>query len=596
MQLPQEPTNIPPVRRYDRRFEADRTKTYTEDSVVEINIPPIDKTYLTKDVTVNFDFDLTYTEMTKEEAQAIATGITNYPSGSQSVSLQNQRVGLFFGYAKTLDSATPSKQNSSLNQITKPHPTFDINGPYGLISSIEVYDYKGSTLIEKVENHDLLTAMLADFDMKNDTFHVYRPQFNDPLTNKVIKYPCSFMYDGPVSLESETERGSGVQLTKTATLNVAPVVTDVYPVSIPTLKCCLNLYSFLGKLSNKFVPLHNGFTIKFVINKANIPIKINTIYGFSDSNHLQMCLKARVYNGSTYVENEYPITPTINSMRISNFYIKATLLEVSSELDSKIEKVIHATGYKYQSNILPGKPSSNSSYDSKYYYLENVPPYVEYRILPSVKSLKKVFVSQRPLLRSNVSQELGFRIKNYMKSGRLLYNKSVLNEIKSDSEAFSALNTAVGTNIDSYLTMEDFTVNTTDNIGCNGAQFFDTLGSLAKYTYSASSTYTTLSWIPVSIRCPSTAPTAPDSIINFPNSKFTHQGKFMYVFDCSIPGAPENAISGVDTSSSVVEYGIDVDQSSTSTLFEYEKAVIDVFCEHDMFIHVDPGKSTAVSF
>jgi hypothetical protein len=69
-----------------------------------------------------------------------------------------------------------------------------------------------------------------------------------------------------------------------------------------------------------------------------------------------------------------------------------------------------------------------------------------------------------------------------------------------------------------------------------------------------------------------------------------NQGRYLLAFDTRIPGATQNAVAGIDSSKNVLEYEIIPDDDVCW------KVNIDVFVEHDAFIHVDPGKSTSVTF
>jgi hypothetical protein len=69
-----------------------------------------------------------------------------------------------------------------------------------------------------------------------------------------------------------------------------------------------------------------------------------------------------------------------------------------------------------------------------------------------------------------------------------------------------------------------------------------------------------------------------------------HQGRYLLAFDTRIPGATENSIAGIDSSKAILEYEI---VPETDVCW---KVNIDIFVEHDAFLHIDPGKSTSVTF
>lgn len=281
MELPREPVTIPQARRYGRRFTGDQGKVFREQQQITINIPRIDKTYLTKNVKLHFDFDLSYYEASQAKWTAVHDDLlstTNiYPFNDP---LQITYANNFFGRGSNDVTVLPDRY---LNAYTKPIPTFDINGAYGLINRIQVYDYLGNTLLEDIQSHDVLTAQFADFWFKHENMDIERPRIVDGNNSineipRVRKNPASSLFPSyqnpyvrPISLSTYEDIPYGAD---TAGYNIIPK-----PVTVPTLHCELDLISFLGRLSDKFVPLHNGFQLVITLNDFNKAIKFNTPFG-----------------------------------------------------------------------------------------------------------------------------------------------------------------------------------------------------------------------------------------------------------------------------------------------------------------------------
>lgn len=558
MQLPQAPTEIPPVRKYTREFNADRTKTYKEGDVVRINIPPIDKTYLTKHSKLYFDYDLSYNEATQAE-------VTNIFNQLQDVDLDGRYASGFFGYES--GGGPAALVLKPFNVASKVIPTFDINGAYGLISRIQVFDYLGNTLLEDVPAHDLLTATMNEFwfDSKSNT--MLRPNIfgneSTSFNSAIRKSPCTLPFNSAEELHVFLESAWPVTLTSTT-------VTYKGPKVLPTLHCSIDLVSFLGILSDKFVPLHNGFTIALTINKASIPICFNSFWETPQAppdNDTKVVLKAYNKDDPGVNVKVFTVTPSIVSSVISNVRLYSELLELSSELDTKVEKVIHCKMFKYQLDFLPtGDSDTQLSYRR--------------RILPNLKSLTKVIIGQRYKPFGIKLQKNGFRIRNFVEKSNLEYNKAKVSFINNSLEAFDKMTSSFG-NLPEYLQYSDFTVD--ERFYTYGVQRWSPVSYYLVNILKLGVTngFPETEWFNDELFFDS--PTVFDTYYGF-------QGKYLIVHNCSIPGVTPNSVAGIDTSANLVEYTLE--SSSTNA----QAVNVDVFMEHDAFIHVDPGKATAVSF
>lgn len=573
MELPREPTTIPQARKYSRKFEAPRTKTYGEQETFMINIPPINHTYMTKNVKLHFDFNLDYYEST----QTTATNIAKYCFSDHAEEVNN--IEGFFDR---------SNRRTRANMYTKPFPTFDINGAYGLISRIRVYDFLGTTLLEDVQEHDLLTAMLADFDLKSDNLNIIRPTIidsklmpNDTVqygvshnTDTVRKPPCSFItndYDYRLNSSWTLSQFQLNPSTETATIIPGKVSMSNH--------FSIDLYSFLGKLSDKFTPLHNGFRIEFTINKSDIPISFNTGWGnnmvhFKPSNHSDDAISV-------------VLDPYIENMQLSNIYIKADLLEISPELDKGIDKMVHYQGFKYQRDEF-----SYSDFSGGTHANTNRPDFTK-RITPAYKSISSVYIGQRMYPHKNYTQNLGFRVKNYLGSAELLFNKSVIQSIDNDQEAIDAFNSIFNIGCDDYITKEDFLLDEPDNYNGTGLCQFSFVNNAGRDSITSDiETYggDYMKWWPgfYGNSDPFFGENLP--IVSWSPRTSFFQGKYLLAFDTKIPGTTSDVVAGIDTTKNVLEYKF----KCTET--ECLRVLIDVFCQHDCFLRIDPGKSTTVSF
>lgn len=192
MELPREPTALPQARRYNRKFHAQQGKAFLQQDKVIIQIPRINHTYLTKDVKLHFDFDLSYLEASSQTWQNVASDlIGGFPTPATNIDGLHHVTNFF---SRDNDGVLITDNYRSINAYSKPIPTFDINGPYGLISRIQVYDYLGTTLLEDIPSHEVLTAQFADVWFDQENVDISRPRMVDETRREVRKQPCSTIF------------------------------------------------------------------------------------------------------------------------------------------------------------------------------------------------------------------------------------------------------------------------------------------------------------------------------------------------------------------------------------------------------------------
>ena len=542
MQLPKEPTVLPRGRTYTRSFEPETGKVYRSGSQLVIQVPPIDRTYLTKATQLHFSTVLTY-----KEAKA-------------------QELHDWFKQMTQIDKDTFRQNGYETARFNQPLPMLDINGPYGLISQLDVYDYLGTTLLETIVSHDVLTATLTDYWFQDSELELNRPIIQD-LSGNVRKRPGSLMSN--LSRADYQQSGWGFTLSGNNVVDGTKTTTANYSI---------NLVSFLGMLSDSFVPLHNGFTIKFTVNNPSKCIHItNSLNGVNLLGN----------NEGSYKSQQ--ITPSIVDYYISNAVLRTRLLEVPVEVDDKVNKLVFTKQFKYNPSMIPIKTSSyeksatavNPRPDVSY---ENWGKYTA-RLPVEVKSLTKVFVAVRPLYRpeyENCMQLLGYRITNNIQKASLLLDKAVLVDIVNPLEANYQAKTALGIGLDPIYNYEDFTIANMSSLGTQGKCAY--IYSAEEYGLSEAAGSQDLGGVYP------TALVANGEYSNFFQLQNTQQGKFLWAFDLRLPGYEANAVMGIDSSERILELQLE------SNIAKTERHIIDIFAEYDALIHVEPGKLTTVSF
>ena len=471
--------------------------------------------------------------LTEETSQGIkyAEGTARTPVGADA----DYTPTKFFDqliYREPTSAATANA--NTFPNIYRPYPTLDVNGPYGFFESLEVYDYLGNTLLEKVPRHDLLTAIWSDLESSTETQDtILRSQYLDDDLLTITKPSCSFLVTGnPNSLyePSPIVNFPGPDPTeenvKAATL------------SIPTLLCGINLYSFLGKLSEKFVPLHNGFTIKFFINRREKAIAFNTQQPGNVISYVSKSSTGTTANKTT------TMNPFIKTYTFSNVYLRGDIVTVPPELDSRIDKIVFAKGYKVQTGVAQNRAQ---------------------RVNTEVKSLTSLVVVQQPASTHNGSMRQSAFIRNYCPGAKLLFNKAVVSSVKNFTEAYRNFRNVFGCTWDKYVRRSNWEV---DYPSSDAAWMQTRLND--KYNLAG--------------------PAGSDKFFKDESVPLGKLPRYLLGFDTRLPGYTPMAVCGIDTRKQLLEIQL---ETTTNTK---QSAAVTMISEFDTFIEIKPSESSAVSF
>lgn len=206
------PATMPQSRSYMFKQQA-ALSNYKPQETIQINLPRLQRSYLTKDSYL--EFEVTYTWKPSDATQQL---------------------------------------------------TLDTPGAFGLIDRIEVYDYLGSTQLESTAGFGQLVALLQDTCISNDEYSNHweataggqSTAIVEDWEKRVTKTDTFKMYRqvnpscGELIDMGEFTLPDG----STSTIGTQRTVRRKY--HIP-------LFSFLGLLSPKYAPLHNGYTIMITL-------------------------------------------------------------------------------------------------------------------------------------------------------------------------------------------------------------------------------------------------------------------------------------------------------------------------------------------
>lgn len=233
------PPTMPQARSYLFKQQSTQSTYDSSNQVVQINIPRLQRSYLTKDSYLSFRLN------------GPAAGVT------------------------------------SANGVC-----FDTCGAFGLIDKIEIYDYLGSTLLESTSGHGQLMALLMDLDCNMAEMDNH---FNCIAgTQGQTVYVADPTAAGGAYVQAVAQTSADLAANVKAKLNLK-YPTHGYVFSSGNLPAnnkfefSIPLFSFLGLLSNKFVPLHNGFTIMLTLNPTRFYTGSDAAFDFTVSNVYMNC-------------------------------------------------------------------------------------------------------------------------------------------------------------------------------------------------------------------------------------------------------------------------------------------------------------------
>lgn len=368
--------NAPPTMPQARTYlfkQASVEQTQQFGNTVTINLPRLQRSYLTKDSYLRFDLHLSY---------IAGTGAANG------------------------------------------QPCWDTPGAFGAIDKIEVFDYLGSTLLESTTGHGQLMALLIDLGVAKSALgnHYnaiagttsgittrWRNNVYDPL------FPDAYVPSDPTNPDGTPAFHRNYDMAKVG--NDVPNSGELLATAFPTdptqtvavhRQYALPLFSFLGLLSQKYAPLHNGYTIQITLNnQANALGAVCHYMGDTDT-PTSTAATATVANTAL----------NIISSSIDNIYFCAQVLELGPVAESMLldstggaPLVVPTKAFRnYQSTI----PEGSSSF--------------KLDLGLNVASLTNILWMMRPTSQINEIRfrSLSNRVRNFLQNWYFQYGSSVL--------------------------------------------------------------------------------------------------------------------------------------------------------------------------
>lgn len=221
----------------------------------------------------------------------------------------------------------------------------DTAGAFGFFEKLEIFDYLGSTVLESISGIPQLTALLLDLGLKE----VLDGRNGNCSMGLAPDYSFSgdpaYGFNGNESAAPARQSGyvtnagrvlppssgdwivasSNQSVANSATSLIAPFVKEF---SIP-------LPSFLGLLSDKMIPLHNGFTIVLTVANKRVPFFVNQS---TDLVVVGTTSATPVISGLSNVPSA-TVESTLDtnlSWRLDNVYMNCQILELGPVAESMI--------------------------------------------------------------------------------------------------------------------------------------------------------------------------------------------------------------------------------------------------------------------
>lgn len=463
----------------------------------------------------------------------------------------------------TKESYIRFKLNVEIISANSTYLMFDRCGAFGLLDRIEVYDYLGGTLLERTSNIPAMTVLLNDLNKGVDNFSG--------------KMQAQQGYDGAAAALSSADYDkfeihspmTGLVLTQGVSASGKSICYEF----------CLPVPSFLGFFSEKYVPLHNGFSVDFFLNNPNLAF-------FSRATQ----------QDSTTGKYAY----TITNAWITNFEYCCQVMELGDMAESMVNSqqplVVHTSMYRYFQDFIQGETSAQSSFK------------VDLNL--NVVSLRNVRFAMRPsVYQSLIYPSYGHRIRNFLTNFNLQYGSSYLPELagvatrgttippqrtstytreKGDdfwkalhyTQAYEELAKTTDEDAPLLMSLNEFRIDTSVATGNTTANtgFNDYAGPLANFT---------------------------ETLIPMPDVVDVAGvcGKFAGGIDTRL--SKKSVLSGIDTNGLQITLNGTFDSAKifanpgtivNTTGFPIQSAILDIWAEHDAFVQIIPGMSTTVTF
>lgn len=525
------PPTIPQARTYMFKRQTELQEYMLQKgNRIRINIPRLQRTYLTKDSYLRFRLNI----------DLAALGSSN--TDSQVLAL-------------------------------------DRCGAYGLFDRLEVYDYLGGTLLEQVQNIPGLTVLQNDINKNFMSMNGYL-QATEGFNGSTL----GFRDTNDISAEEFGE------IKTNNTGMVLATAKNGYPTQFVTKEFAIRLPSFLGMFSEKYVPLHNGFSVDLFLNSA-----AQALYSRQSATAAGIC----TLNGDPW---------------ITNMELCCQVIELGDYAESLLMSnadpwVIPSKFYRYFSDQLDAKSFDAGNNSDSVDNNGNASSNYRLDLNLNVVSLRNIFWGMRPLFnQEKISRPAyGHRIRNYLENWNLQYGSSYLPEISGIScRSITAPSSKASYTVPSGTITVSTGVASETTVAPEADGFTQALRELVKTVDNpgdvmiTASEYRTDTESGIKGQANNMSLAARAAFHGLEGG--TH-GKFAGGINCRLSN--KESVCGLDTNGLNVCINASFNQtasgtttaaSNTTAIGPMVKAIVDCWAEHDAFVQIIPGVATTVTF
>lgn len=539
------PATMPQSRSYMFKQQA-ALNNYKPRDTIQINLPRLQRSYLTKDSYLEFEVELTY----------------------------------------TLPGADP----------TKTALMFDTPGALGLIERIEVYDYLGSTQLESTSGFGQLVALLQDTCITQDEYSTHWEATGGGQTATVTTdwerwgftpSAANLNWQGNLMRMQQPTHGeildSGDWLTtENSTAGANNQVRTV------RRRYHLPLFSFLGLLSPKYAPLHNGYTIMITLQTAeNALITCGYKYDLNVTDKINVDTVTPVFGASV-------------AFNIKNARMCCQILELGPIAESMLlsttgnqPMIVTTKAYRNYNNAI-AQGSANFKLDL------NI----------NVASLTNVLWIMRPtsFINNKNTPSLSHRQRNFLESWYFQYGSSILPQTQGITAFKPISNNSAHPDNGSECLIELLKARHLYNQP-QKVHLFN------KYNYAYDNWYSFYQKV-IKMHKGELPPAPAAFKYAAPNGHYEH-GKFACGLDLElVSGRTNEIICGMNTNGmntaifatfnstaaagALPTWYFSEDKTDKAVVADnsifVEPCTMDAWCEYDAFINVSPGIATTVSF
>jgi hypothetical protein len=530
------PATMPQSRSYMFKQQA-ALSNYSPRDTIQINLPRLQRSYLTKDSYLEFEVTFTH----KLDA-------TNFANNALSL---------------------------------------DTPGALGLIDRIEVYDYLGSTQLESTAGFGQLVALLQDTCVSSDEFGTHWECTSGGQTTPIIVDFERNQVGGNVHIESNMYRMQQPSIGEILDLgtwknDVSGAAGTASATRTIRRRYHLPLFSFLGLLSPKYAPLHNGYTIMITLQSTE-----NALINAGIKHSYTGTAPATTVSASDLVLST-SVGYTVNNARMCCQILELGPIAESMLLSTTAGQPMIVTTKAYR-NYRSQFPANTQNFR------------LDLNI--NVASLTNVLWIMRPteVVDQQPFPSLSRRQRNFLESWYFQYGSSVLPQTAGIT-AYKPMSLVAGhEDRGSECLIELLKARHMYNQPTHTHLFNRYNYAWDNYTSSAKDVLNKVS----------VADKIPAKINDFkyvtPDT-FYENGKFACGLDLELVSGRTNEIicgmntNGMNTSifatfnATAAATSVPATPATTDTGIWVEKSTVDAWCEYDAFINISPGIASTVSF